>query len=207
MKGARPLNNEELRLICESFEGKYAIRDRSLILIGISTGGRISELLLLTIGDVYQNGKPVSQLVFNKSIVKGQENARAVPVNSDGRAAIAELIDWHQESYGRVDADRPLFPSRQKRKGVNTLLPLTRQRAHQIFKSVCEKAGLNGNLATHSLRKSYAQRLYAVLEDIFSIKEMLGHKSVVTTQAYLGVDYSKVEQASEAMSLRNDPSS
>lgn len=153
MKGARPLNNEELRLICESFEGKYAVRDRSLILIGISTGGRISELLSLTIGDVYQNENPASQLLFTKSVVKGQENARAVPVNSDGREAITELIAWHEECYGSVDADRPLFPSRQKRKGESSLLPVTRQRAHQIFKSVCEKAGLNGKLATHSLRK------------------------------------------------------
>jgi len=39
------------------------------------------------------------------------------------------------------------------------------------------------------------------MNDIFCIKEMLGHQSVVTTQAYLGVDYEKVRAASEAISV------
>lgn len=198
MKGTRPLTIEEIGLVKSAFEGKYAVRNRSLFMIGVSTGGRISELLALRIGDVYQNDNPVSQLLFVKSIVKGQENARAVPVNSDGRDAITELIAWHQECYGCLDANRPLFSSRKSGGGISAI---GRQQAHRIFKSACEKASLNGKLATHSLRKSYAQRLYGLLSDIFCIKELLGHKSVVTTQAYLGVDYSKVEQASEAMSL------
>ena len=59
-------------------------------MLGVSTGGRISELLSLTIGDVYQNKQPVTDRLFDKSIVKGKEYSRAVPVNIDGRDAIAE---------------------------------------------------------------------------------------------------------------------
>ena len=47
-------------------------------MLGVSTGGRISELLSLTIGDVYQNRKAVTDLLFEKSIVKGGEIRRAV---------------------------------------------------------------------------------------------------------------------------------
>ena len=53
-------------------------------MLGVSTGGRISELLSLTISDVYQNRKAVTDLLFDKSIVKGGEVSRAVPVNRDG---------------------------------------------------------------------------------------------------------------------------
>lgn len=201
MRGARPLSNDELRIIADCFDGEFAIRDKSLILIGVSTGGRISELLALTLGDVYQNGKPVETLHFNKDVVKGKENSRTVPVNSDGVKAISDLVHWHSEYYGNIDLNRPCFPSRQKRKGKQ--MSITRQRAHQVFKDVCEKAGLNGNLATHSLRKSYAQRLYVILADVFSVKEMLGHQDVKTTQAYLGVDVEKVRKASEAMTIGN----
>ncbi|MCG9133605.1 tyrosine-type recombinase/integrase [Candidatus Poribacteria bacterium] len=201
MRGTRPLSNGELRIIADCFDGEFAIRDKSLILIGVSTGGRISELLALTLGDVYQNDKPVETLHFNKDVVKGKENSRTVPVNSDGVKAISDLIHWHVEYYGNIDPQRPCFPSRQKRKGEQ--VSITRQRAHQVFKDVCEKAGLNGNLATHSLRKSYAQRLYVILSDVFSVKEMLGHQDVKTTQAYLGVDVEKVRKASEAMTIGN----
>ena len=43
-------------------------------------------------------------------------------------------------------------------------------------------AGLNGHLAAHSLRKSFAQRLYEQTGDVFVVQEMLGHKSIATTQ-------------------------
>ena len=39
-------------------------------MIGVSTGGRISELLSLRVADVYQNGRPVTDLIYNKNIVK-----------------------------------------------------------------------------------------------------------------------------------------
>ena len=71
MKGTRPLDNDEIRRVSTCFTGTYQIRNRGLFMIGVSTGGRISELLSLRIGDVYQNGKPVTDMLFEKSIVKG----------------------------------------------------------------------------------------------------------------------------------------
>lgn len=74
------------------------------------TRGRTSELLSLRVGNVYQNSKPVTDLLFDKSIVKGKELSRAVPVNVDGRNAINELVNWHRKRYGDVNDKRPLFP-------------------------------------------------------------------------------------------------
>ncbi len=196
MKGTRPLMNEEICRVAACFEGTYAVRNRYLFIIGVSTGGRISELLSLTLGDVYQNNRPVTDLLFDKSIVKGKETSRAVPINADGRAAVLEIVKWHLEHYGEpLDKQRPLFPSRN---GQGTQ-PMTRQNAHGALKRAFEKAGLNGKLATHSLRKSYAQRLYEQTNDIYVVQEMLGHKDVKTTQRYLGINYVKVRAASEAM--------
>ena len=61
-------------------------------MLGVSTGGRISELL------------------FDKSIAKGSEVFRGVLVNSDGRVAIENLIDWHAEKYKTIAPSSPLFP-------------------------------------------------------------------------------------------------
>ena len=69
MKGTRPLDNDEIRRVSTCFTGTYQVRNRGLFMLGVSTGGRISELLSLEIGDVYQN--PVTDLLFEKSIVKG----------------------------------------------------------------------------------------------------------------------------------------
>ena len=84
MKDTRPLDNNEIRLVSACFDGTFATRNRGLFMLGVSTGGHISELLSLTIGDVYQNGAAVSDLLFEKSVVKGGKVSRAVPeVNKD----------------------------------------------------------------------------------------------------------------------------
>ena len=84
MKGTRPLNNTEIRLASACFDGTFEHRNRGLFMLGVSTGGRISELFSLQIGDVYQNQKSVTDLLFDRSIVKGGEvSSFSVPVNSD----------------------------------------------------------------------------------------------------------------------------
>ena len=200
MKGTRPLTNAEIRKVAKCFTGTYKFRNQGLFVLGVSTGGRISELLSLKIGDVYQNGKPVSDLLFDKSIVKGGEVSRAVPVNVNGRDAIEGLIRWHTDHYGDIAPSRPLFPSRQGNKAMD------RRMAHAVLKSAFEAAGLNGKLATHSMRKSFAQRLYEQTNDIYAVQEMLGHKNVATTQKYLGVNYASVRDAVEKMAFSNGSS-
>ena len=198
MKGTRPLDNDEIRRVSAAFTGTlFEIRNRGLFMLGVSTGGRISELLGLQIGDVYQNQKPVTDLLYNKSIVKGGEVSRAVPVNVDGRDAIAALIDWHREKYGDLVPTRPLFPSRNK----NGTVAMNRQTAHEMLKAAFMTAGLNGKLATHSLRKSFAQRVYEQSGDIYLVQELLGHRNVATTQKYIGVNYATAREAVEGMAV------
>ena len=46
MKGTRPLDNDEIRLVSACFTGNpFEVRNRGLFMLGVSTGGRISELL------------------------------------------------------------------------------------------------------------------------------------------------------------------
>jgi len=200
MKGTRPLDNNEILLVSACFDGSFEIRNRGLFMLGVSTGGRISELLSLRVGDVYQNGRAVTDLLFDKSVVKGGEVSRSVPVNRDGRRAIEELIAWHAERYQNAEKNRPLFPSRNGQGEKR----MSRRTAHDVLKSAFEAAGLNGHLATHSLRKSFAQRLYDKTGDIFAVQEMLGHKSVATTQKYLGVNYASIKEAVEEMAVAGE---
>ena len=85
MKGTRPLDNNEILLVSACFDGPFEIRKRELFTLSVSTGGCISELLRLQIGDVYQNSAAVTDLLYNKSIVKGGKVSRAVLVNKNAR--------------------------------------------------------------------------------------------------------------------------
>ena len=78
---------------------------------------------------------------------------------------------------------------------------MSRRTAHNVLKDAFVSAGLNGHIATHSLRKSFAQRLYEQTGDIFAVQEMLGHRNVSTTQKYLGVNYANIKEAVEEMAV------
>ncbi len=202
MKGTRPLTNDEIRKVRDAFTGAFAQRNRGLFMLGVSIGGRVSELLALTAGDVWQNGQPVTSFQFDKSIVKGGETARTIPVNTDGRKAIEEIIAWNRGAFGifgELPDDHPLFPSRKRKKGK--LIAMKRQAVHTILDDAFSAAELNGKLATHTMRKTFAQRLYQQCNDIYLVKELLGHKNVSTTQDYIGINYVTAQEAVEAMSL------
>ena len=174
MKGTRPLRQLPRS---DSFQrvlmARIEVRNRGLFMLGVSTGGRISELLSLQIGDVWQNGSAVTDLLFDRSIVKGGEVSRAVPVNRDGRRAIEELVGWHNEQIRETLMSRVPCSHRETDKAKRRM---SRGTAHDVLKDAFEAAGLNGHLATHSMRKSFAQRLYDRTGDIFAVQEMLGHR-------------------------------
>jgi integrase len=64
MKGTKPLDNTEIRLVSACFDGIYEHLNRGLFMLGVSTGGRISELLNLQIGD-----PTTTNLVNGKGVV------------------------------------------------------------------------------------------------------------------------------------------
>ena len=82
---------------------------------------------------------------------------------------------------------------------------MNRQTAHKVLKKAFIVAGLNGKLATHSLRKSFAQWVYEHSGDIYLVQELLGHKSVATTQKYIRINYATAREAVETMALGAEP--
>lgn len=203
MKGTRPLSTEEILKVSEHFAGMYEIRNKTLFLLGVSVGGRISELLALRIGDVWQNDRAVTDLLFTKGVVKGKENSRVIPTNQDCRDAITKLITWHKATYGDLDPQRPFFVSRKNGDSEHGKA-LTRTQGHRIICEAFSQAGLNGKLATHSLRKTFAQRIYDSTSDLALCQELLGHRNISTTRQYLSVSYEKCKKAVESIEIDNN---
>jgi site-specific recombinase XerD len=182
LKGARQLTDEEIRKVAQRFNGRYAIRNRALFVLGLACGGRISELLSLNIGDIWQHGKPVDIIYFKKANTKGKRQGRGVPIKQAAKEAIFELITWYHKKRDAVTDDMPLFLSQ---KGGR----ITRQQAHDILKDAFKESQLLGKVSTHSLRKTYANKLLKQGGNLHTVKEALGHTSIATTQEYLGIDF------------------
>ena len=188
MKGARHLSREEIQNLAQSFYGEYETRNRTLFLLGLNLGTRISELLSLNVGDVWQYEKPVEILELRKAITKGKKT-RQIPLNEQAREVITELIQWKESQGEDLSPNAPLFTSR---KGNGRL---SRIQAHRILKESFQASECSGKVSTHSLRKSFAKALLVSGNNLRAIQVLLGHASLATTEKYLAVSPDDLSQA------------
>jgi integrase len=71
MPGTRPYTDAELDLVRKSFSGRYALRDRCFFEMALQTGLRVSELLSIRVGQVYQAGHVPDILSIERKYMKG----------------------------------------------------------------------------------------------------------------------------------------
>lgn len=187
MKGCRPLLRDEVRRVLKV--KNLSRRDAAMLTVGFSTGYRISELLSLRLGDVCNE----QGTIFDNMYVAHTKNGegRSVRLNTDSKKALKKLVNQRLAQNHALEA--PLFGGRTNQ----FKMAIKRQQAWRVIKRCFELAKvIGGKLATHSLRKTFAARMKEALKgDLQQIQQALGHKSITSTIAYLGVDREKVETA------------
>ena len=199
MKGCRPLTEAEVRVVVQSFGGRYALRDKALFLLGVKSGFRITELLSLHVGDVRHHGQLVDRVTVARRHMKQHREGRSVVLHPDAKAALAAWL----EACARQG---PLVPETyvfRSRKGANR--PISRRQALRILHEAYATNGLTGKVATHSMRKTFANHVYGHLSrrraageavDPFRLtSKALGHRNLNSTDAYLSFLEADIEQA------------
>lgn len=190
MRGCRPLSPTEVGLVDQAINGRYQARDRALFWLGIKTGYRISELLSLRIRDVTgPNGAVLDRVHVARQNVKGQTEGRIVVLHPKARAVLAAYLSRR----GR-DATNPaayVFP----RRGDPTV-PIGRVQAWRMLKRAFLRAGIGGQTGTHTLRKTFADRVHKGLGgDLVKTQRAMGHRNINSTVAYLSFADEEVEAA------------
>jgi integrase/recombinase XerD len=158
-------------------------RDRTLLLVAVQTGLRVSELIGLCWQDVtFGTGAHVS------CQGKGRKT-RCTPLRKD---AITALRAWQREQRNRPEA--PVFPRTWggplSRDGVAYLLAKHVSVAQQQCPSLQGK-----RVSPHVLRHSAAMALLHSGVDCAVIALWLGHESMDTTQMYLHASLELKQQA------------
>ena len=190
MKGCRALTQDEIGDVLKHLSGPYAARNQALFIVGLRTGRRISQLLSLKVQDVLgPDGEITPEVYFNRRSVKGKLEGQRVPLHPEAREALKIWVD--ELLAGGKRRKSYLFRSR-----TNGNQAISRWQAWKILKKAYRAAGLSGKLATHTMRKSFAARMYSKLDwNLLDLADAMGHKSVNSTRSYLNSNQDKIVNA------------
>jgi integrase len=194
MKGARPILDEEVQAIKEYFRTKpphkHDNRDLTFIRLGLFIGWRCSELLSVKVKDVWDASAPSGHhisdfITCKRSNTKGKHAGKRTPIFGECKDML--------ESYVSQNCQNCEYLFQSVMGG-----PLSYRQMLRCVKKHFDACALSntGSLSTHSLRKSFAKKMYESLKgDLPALQSALAHKSINSTVSYVSVNQDKIVES------------
>lgn len=181
--------DESVKLLRNSNDSD-SIRDYCILTLFLNCGMRLSELV----------GINISHIDFSESsmTVLGKGNKeRMVYLNNACIDALTKYLAIRGENEKAADEPALFISNRNKR--------ISKRRVQQIVEDAIEAAGLGGKgITTHKLRHTAATLMYQYGgADMLTLKELLGHAHVATTEVYTHISGEKVRDTVESHPLAN----
>ncbi|HID23175.1 MAG TPA: tyrosine recombinase XerC, partial [Planctomycetaceae bacterium] len=160
------------------------LRDRAMLETLYTAGLRVAELVGLNVDDWDRDA--------NILRVRGKgRKERIAPV---GRYAARALRQWLEVRTPADDASpddhAALFLNRFGRR-------LTTRSVGRMLEKYLRQTGLDSITSPHTLRHSFATHLLDGGADLRSVQELLGHKSLTTTQIYTHISTRRLRETYE----------
>lgn len=160
------------------------LRDRAILETMYSAGLRVSEVVGLNDGDID----------LEEGLARVRGKGRKERMSPLGRFAIAALhkYAYHRERSPKEPTGKnaPVFVNRFGRR-------LTTRSVARMLEKYIQLTGLDQRTTPHTLRHSFATHLLDRGADIRSVQELLGHKSLVTTQIYTHLSTANLKEVYE----------
>ena len=157
------------------------VRDKSILEILYSTGIRISELAQIKIEDINFSKRIIK--VFGKG-----SKERYVVLGAKALGALNDYMILRDKS--KFSNSLYLYPP-IKKSSINYISDKT---LFNIVKKYLKLISDNEKLSPHSIRHSFATHLLESGADLISVKDMLGHEDLISTQIYTHVGIDKLKK-------------
>jgi len=167
------LSEEQTKEIFEMNKADNFIHSRDLAILEVfyGTGIRLSELVGLNINDLdFHNG-----LI---TVVGKGNKERVLPLGKHAIDAIEKYLKFRKEEFGTFRNTNSLFNSSENKRISNRSV---QYRIEKYLKLVSKGSKKN---SPHVLRHSFATQLLDNGADLESVRALLGHSSLSSTQIY-----------------------
>jgi integrase/recombinase XerC len=158
------------------------LRDRAILETLYSAGLRVGELTGLNVEDV--------DLDSGLATVRGKgKRERLAPLGKPALAALKRWLQWREEVAKKKFRPTPaVFLNKNGSR-------LTSRSVGRLLEKYLALAGLDPRASPHTLRHSFATHLLDRGADIRSVQELLGHRSLGTTQIYTHVTTNRLKES------------
>lgn len=157
----------------------FSAREAMLFELFYSTGLRLSELWSLSVSDLNKDKISV--------IGKGSKQ-RLVPITKFVKQRLKEYLPYREEVLNdKGEITEYLFISRNGKH-------LTKRQIRNVVSKLISRMADVNKTSPHVLRHTFATHLLDNGADIMSVKELLGHESLSTTQIYTHVSLEKLKE-------------
>ena len=177
------LEESECERLLAACDGPYALRDYCILMLFMSCGLRVSELVSLNLTDIYEDHLRVL----------GKGNKERVVFFGDGcREAIDDyLMVRNAENVPEKDKNALFISQKNCRFGVRGV--------QQMVEKKLMMAGLDASrYSPHKLRHTAATLMLKNGVDTRALQEVLGHSNLNTTQIYTHLDNAALHEAALA---------
>ncbi len=182
---------EDIERFKQYFLSNGHIRDYTMVSVALNTSLRISDLLQLKWGDVY-DFKLKSFRVHIDIVEQKTGKKNRVLINQESLQALCLLKD----SLKEIDAETYIYKSRM---GQNR--PIGRSTAFKIIKKAVNDLNLEGVISCHSLRKTFGYHAWKKGVQPTLIMSIYNHSSMETTKRYLSIDQDDKDEVFLKMNL------
>ena len=173
---AEPIRDKnKLRQIAEYFFKRKQFRNYVLVILGVHTALRVSDLLQITWCDVYDES---SKRFLTHITVKEKKTGKTktIALNPQAVRALKMLYPHRRNQY--------VFANNRKKPA-----PISRVQAWRIIRQGVEGAGLCGRrISPHALRKTLGYHAWQDGTSPVVIMDIYNHSNYATTRRYLGVN-------------------
>jgi site-specific recombinase XerD len=176
------LDAGELERLLQSPEAAKVegLRDRAIMETLFSSGMRVSEIVNLDVDDVAVLATRRAIKTLELSIVGKGKRPRTIFLSTRTCSSIRTYLD----ARGPDDHKALFINTRTRSPDSRRLSP----RAIELMVArYARAAGITKRVTPHTLRHTYATDLLSQGADLRSVQELLGHRSVATTQIYTHV--------------------
>jgi integrase/recombinase XerC len=156
------------------------VRDRAILETLYSAGLRVSELTGLNVEDL--------DLDEGTATVRGKgRRERLALLGPQALEALRQWLTWRQNLVEGTDQAAVFLNKRATR--------LTSRSVGRLVEKYLSFAGLDPRTSPHTLRHTFATHLLDRGADIRSVQELLGHRSLSTTQIYTHVTTHRLQDS------------